>query len=192
MKAISGMGYAMHQEPQRTAILCSFDDVCEPTCIPVRFNQQVNRSLAVSRRRKGNWQYIMMLNLMKVSDVPAIGQHKGIYADIKTASGKNAEGNEFKDLIVSTELETTDSTGKPYRLDKKYNLLNRGLATFRGDYKSWSGKKLSDKDLAAFDADKLMKGKSVIVVVKHGKDGKDLVARIDTFLPVPAAMQVNG
>jgi hypothetical protein len=134
----------------------------------------------------------MVLNLIKVSDVPGIGQHKGIFTDITMASGKNAEGNEFKDLIVSTELETTDANGKKYQLQKRYSLLGRGLATFRNDYRSWLGKKLSDKDLAAFDADKLMKGKPVIVVVKHGKDGKDVVAKIDTFLPIPAAVPVSG
>ena len=187
MNRISDMGIAMHQELQRNSILCRFVDVCEPTCIPVRCSKQVNRKTAAASRNKSGSGKTMVLNLIQVSDVPGIGQHKGIFTDIKTDSGKNAEGNEFKDLVVSAELETTDSAGKKYRLEKKYNLLSRGLTSFRNDYRSWSCKKLSDKDLAAFDADTLMKGKSAMVVVKHGKDGKDTIPKIDTFLPVVSA-----
>jgi hypothetical protein len=129
----------------------------------------------------------MLLNLIEVSDVPAIGQHKGIFTDIQKNDGKDADGNEFKHLVVSVELETTDSAGKKYVLNKQYNLQGRGVAGFRNDYKSWCNKKLSDKDLAAFDADKLMRGQAGLVVVKHSKDGKDTIAVIDTFLPVPVA-----
>jgi hypothetical protein len=135
---------------------------------------------------------IMVLNLIKVGDVPAIGKHNGTFTEIKTASGKDAEGNEFNHLIVTVELETTDSKGQKYRLQKQYNLAGRGLAMFRNDYRSWSNKKLSDKDLAAFDTDTLMKDKPTVVVVTHSKDGKDTIARIDTFLPVPAAAQASG
>jgi hypothetical protein len=149
-------------------------------------------SLASVESASGMSYYIMLLKLITFGDVPAIGKHNGTFTEIKTASGKDAEGNEFNHLIVAVELETTDSKGQKYRLEKSYNLAGRGLATFRSDYRDWTGKKLSDKDLAAFDADKLMKGQRVVVVVKHIKDGKETIARIDTFLPVPSTAQVSG
>src|SRR5690348_11418836 len=144
---ISGMENRMRHELQRISNSVRFRCcVCDR---PASRSEQLRRSTEDRRQpaEKRGGGNIMVLNLIKVSDVPAIGQHKGIFTDIRTASGKDAEGNELNHLIVTVELEATDSAGKQYQLEKKYNLLNRGLATFRNDYKSWSGKKVSDKDL---------------------------------------------
>jgi hypothetical protein len=49
---------------------------------------------------------------------------------------------------------------------------------------------LSDEELSAFDADAEIKGKPVIVELKHDKLGKKIVAKIVKFHPV--APPVSG
>jgi hypothetical protein len=107
------------------------------------------------------------------------------------AVGKNEDGNDYKDLVLTGELDATDKTGKKYRVTKRYNLLGRGLSMFRNDYQSWSGRKLKDQDLVAFDADKLMKGQRATFDIKLKKEGKELDAVIHRLLPVAAA-QATG
>lgn len=133
----------------------------------------------------------MLLNLIKIPDLPPSGKQLGNFVDVTSASGKNEDGNDFNDLIVRVELDATDKTGTKYRLEKRYNLLGRGLSMFRSDYKDWSGRKLKDQDLVAFDADTLMKGQRATFVIKHRKEGKELVAVLDRFLPVAAAAQAT-
>ena len=77
-------------------------------------------------------------------------------------------------------------------MEKRYNLLGRGLAIFRNDYKDWSGHKLKDQDLVKFDADKLMKGQRATFEMKLRKEGKEMVAVIHRLLPVAAAAQSTG
>jgi len=72
-------------------------------------------------------------------------------------------------------------------VQKRYNLLGRGLAMFRNDCKSWSGRKLKDQDLVAFDAEKLMKGQRATFDIKLKKEGKEIEAVIQRLLPVAAA-----
>ncbi len=134
----------------------------------------------------------MVLNLIKPKDIPAIGKHPGTFLDVAKATGKDQDGNEFNRLVVKGELDTTDKTGKRFPFEKQYNLEGRGVAMFRDDFRSWSERKLTDQELAAFDADKLMNRQRVIVVVKHRKDGKDTLAAVDTFLPEATPGQGNG
>ena len=105
------------------------------------------------------------------------------------ATGTNEDGNEFKDLVLTGELDATDKTGEKHRLEKRYNLLGLGLSKFRNDYQSWSGRKLKDQDLVEFDADKLMKGQRATFDIKLKKQGKELEAVIHRLLPVAAAGQ---
>ena len=176
----------MHQELQKKQIFCRFDDVCVPTCIPVRSVKQVNRRLAVSHDVRGI-SNIMILNLIKTKDLPPSGKQLGNFLNVAPDSGKDDDGQDFNHLVVKVELDAIDKAGKKYQLEKRYNLDGRGLGLFRNDYKSWSGRKLKDQDLVAFDADTLMKGQRATVVVKARKDGKEFIAVIDTFLPVPVA-----
>jgi hypothetical protein len=84
------------------------------------------------------------------------GTYRGMFLHAEVEKGKDDEGNEFKDLVVSIELDVQDPDGKKFQMEKRYSLLPRarGLATFRKDYRDWSGKKLTDKELATFDEDR--------------------------------------
>ena len=134
----------------------------------------------------------MLLKLLKMNDVPPSGKQLGTFVNVESVSGKDEDGHEFNHLVVRVELDATDKVGKKYQLEKRFNLDGRGLAAFRNAYKSWSGRKLKDQELAAFDADALMKGQRVTVVIKPKKEGKDYIAVIDAFLPVAAAAQATA
>jgi hypothetical protein len=136
---------------------------------------------------------IMVLNLIKVNDIAPNGKQPGTIVDLVRASGKDEDNNDYDDIVLTAELDATDKSGKKFRLVKRYKLGtgNRGLGTFRSDFKDWSGRKLKDQDLVAFDADALMKGQRATFVVKQRKDGKELVAVLDKLLPAPAAAQAQ-
>ena len=131
----------------------------------------------------------MVINLIKISDIAPSGKQLGTIVEVVRASGKDDDGHDFDDLVLTGELDATDKSAKKYRLEKRYRLGqgNRGLGMFRTDYKEWSGRKLKDQDLVAFDADALLKGQRATFVVKHRKDGKEMIAVLDKFLPAATA-----
>ena len=183
----------MNQELLRRAILSRFEDMCDPTCIPVRMIKQFTRSLAVSHRRKGNSQLQHMnITLRKMPAVPPKGKNRGVYTDFKVEAGKDDLGKDYNRLKTIVTLEAKDPDGKVYQVEKTYNLLGRGVRDFQADFLSWSGRLLTDEELAAFDAEAAMKGKPVMVELSHRRQGKTIVADIDKFLPVPAPVQGSG
>jgi hypothetical protein len=131
------------------------------------------------------------LILRKLPTVAPRGKQKGVYAEVIVNTGKNKLGQPYNDLIVAADLEQKDPLGKPYRIEKKYNLEGRarGLAAFQADFESAQGRSLTDEELDAFDPDTLLKGKPVIVEIKHRKEGKKIVAYIDGFFPAEVAAQ---
>lgn len=128
----------------------------------------------------------MNINLIDQPNVPPSGRNTGTFTFVKKEEDKDVDGNHFKNLVIGTELEAIDpTTSKPFILQKTYNLLGRGLSAFKNDYRSWSGKKLTDKELAPFNGS-LIEKQPVTVMIKHKKDGKDTIAVIDAFLPASA------
>lgn len=124
-----------------------------------------------------------MLKLITIEEIPAPGDQTGVFTQVSIKTGKDDNGVEFKNLVSGVELDATDSTGKKFQLEKTYNInFQRGLTAFRNDYFEWSGHKLTDYELSKFDAEKLMNGKPVKLVIRHRKDGKKTVAVIDRFL----------
>jgi hypothetical protein len=120
---------------------------------------------------------------MKIEEIPPPGEQTGVNTRISTKSGKDDSGVEFNHLEWGVELDAMDSTGKKFQLNKTYNIgIARGITSFRNDYLAWSGHKLTDYELSKFDAEQLMNGKPVKLVVRHRKDGKKTVAVIDKFL----------
>lgn len=134
-------------------------------------------------------------NILQLRKMPAIapqGQNRGIFASISVEPGDNATGNEGQLLKVEVELAVKNAQGVPYAVTKQYNLESRGLASFQKDFNSWSERKLTDEELNQFDADKLMKNKSVLVEIKHKKDGKNSIPVIKSFLPAPEAAPASA
>jgi hypothetical protein len=134
----------------------------------------------------------MVIKLIEVKDLSPSGKQLGAIADLIMTVGKNEDANDYRDLVLTGELDVIDKTGKKYQVQKRYNLLGRGLAIFRNDYQSWSGRKLKEQDLVAFDADKLMKGQRATFDIKLKKEGKEIEAVIHRLLPVAAAAQTTG
>jgi len=124
---------------------------------------------------------------MKRPQMAPKGKNPGVFREITLESGTDAGGLEYSRLQIAIELQAKDSSDKPYRVAKEYNLLGRGLATFRKDYSNWSGRQLTDDDLVAFDADAQMKDKPVVVDVDHRSDGKKVTMVAGEFYPAPAA-----
>ena len=124
-----------------------------------------------------------MLTLISIQEIPPTGEQTGVFTKVSIKTGKDEDGVDFKHLISGIALDATDSSGTKFLLEKTYNLnLPRGITAFRNDYFDWSGRKLSDYELSKFDADTLMNGKPVKLVLRHRKDGKKSVAVIDRFL----------
>lgn len=183
----------MHMELQRKTLLCSFDDVLVATCIPVRFESQVNRKSAAASRHNRGGGSIMTITLKKIPAVAPKGHNPGVFTDITQEIGKDDLGKDYNRLKVVVTLEAKDPDGKPFQVEKTYNLLGRGVRDFRADFLAWSDRLLTEDELGSFNADSEMKGKAVIVELSHRKDGKNkLVAEIEKFLPVPAPAQGNG
>jgi hypothetical protein len=124
--------------------------------------------------------------------VPPKGQNLGSFNDITQESGKDKLGKDFSTLKVPVTLAAKDPQGKPYQVEKIYNLLGRGVRDFKEDFYSWTGRQLTDEELDAFNAETEMKGKPVIVELSHRKQGKTIVAEIEKFLPVSATAQGKG
>ena len=134
-----------------------------------------------------------MIVIKKLPAVAPKGQNLGVFSDIKQETGKDDLGKDFNRLKKIVTLEAKNPDGKPYTVEKTYNLLGRGVRDFQADFLSWSGRLLTDEELAAFDAEAAMKGKPVIVEISHRKEGKNkLVADIEKFLPAPATAQGKG
>jgi hypothetical protein len=192
MNQIFELEVVTHQKLHGNRIPCCFEDVCEPTRIPIRVNKRVNRKTAAASRNKRGGGKTMTLKLIEVKDLPQAGKQLGTLVDLVMAVGKDEDGQDFKDLVLTGDLDATDKAGKKYRVEKRYNLLGRGLGIFRTDYHSWSGRKLKDKDLVEFDSDKLIKNQRATFDINLKKQGTEMVAVIDRLLPVAAAAQASG
>lgn len=125
----------------------------------------------------------MPFQLIQIAEIPAPGEQTGVFTQVTIKTGKDENGVDFKHLVAGVELDAQDSAGKKFQLEKTYNInLSRGVTAFRNDYFDWSGRKLTDYELAKFDAEKLMNGKPVKLAVRHRKDGKKTVPVIDRYL----------
>jgi len=124
-----------------------------------------------------------MLTLMKIEEIAPPAEQTGVNTQVSIKIGKDDNGVDFKNLDWEIDLDAVDSTGKKFRLKRTYRIdLKRGVTAFRNDFAAWSGRKLTDYELSKFDAEQLMKGKPVKLVVRHRKEGKKTVAVIDRFL----------
>lgn len=125
------------------------------------------------------------IQIKKMAKVAPKGQNRGTFKQIVQETGTDKLGKEFNKMKVPVTLEAKDAEGNPYLVEKTYNLLGRGAQEFQTDFFSWSGRLLTDEELASFDCDTEMTGKPVIVELSHRKVGKNkLVPEIEKFLPV--------
>jgi hypothetical protein len=125
----------------------------------------------------------IMLTLMTIQQIAPPGEQTGVFTKVSTETGKDEVGLEIKNLNLDIDLDAVDSAEKKFPLRKTYRIdLKRGVTAFRNDFEAWSGRKLTDYELSKFEADKLMTGKPVKLVVRHRKEGKKSVAVIDRFL----------
>lgn len=134
----------------------------------------------------------MIIALRKKPAIAPRGNNHGRFGKIKLETVPDSEGRHREELVVPVELEAKDPQGNPYRIEKRYNLSGRGLATFQDDFKSWAGRCLSDEEIEQFDPDALMANQPVVIPTRHRKEGKSFVPVIDAFLPVMPVTQANS
>ena len=94
-----------------------------------------------------------MLQLIKSKNIPVEGSRSGVVKKTEIKSGTTEDGEAYENLVVTVELDKPDANGNKFQVAKTFNLKGCGLATFRKDYKTWQNKKLTDAQLANFDAD---------------------------------------
>src|SRR5512142_1843059 len=109
--------------PQRQSIPCRFEDASVPACIPVRILTQANgEGAAAIRRKTGSGNVMAVIILKKMPEVAPKGQNPGVFTDIKQETGKDDLGKDFNRLKKIVTLEAKDADGKPYTVEKTYNL----------------------------------------------------------------------
>ena len=127
-----------------------------------------------------------MSKIIILKPAPAIaprGKQVGAFVDTKQEIGTDPKGEAYNHVIVVVQLRTTDKGGKPYQIEKIYNVLGRGIAAFSDDFKAWNQRELTQDEVEGFDPDTLIKGQKVVVEIGHRKVGKDIVANITGFHP---------
>ena len=121
---------------------------------------------------------------------PAIaprGKQAGTFIEARQESGKDQYDAAFNRVVVVVQLDSKDKSNTPFKIEKSYNLLGRGVSGFSDDFRSWNRRQLTQDEVEGFDPDALIKNKRVIVEVNHRKSGKDLTAYIAAFHPAEAA-----
>src|SRR5262245_13584014 len=125
----------------------------------------------------------MKIQLRKMPAIAPRGKNRGIFSGVTDQPAKNASGKECIELKVVVDLDAKGPDGKPFQVEKRYNLSGHGLRFFQDDFASWAGRHLTDEELDQFDPDVLMKGKPVVVDTDHKREGKKLVSIVQKFLP---------
>lgn len=156
------------------------------TVAPKPFHLSDHRNQPAERAGEKTTAKINMSNIIILKKAPAItprGKHRGRFVEAKQAIGEDKFGVEHNNLIVSVELEDKDKSGKPYRIEKQYNLLGRGVSAFATDFKSWNRRAMTEEEIEGFNPDDLIKDKQVTVEIAHRGGGQNKVAYIKEFLP---------
>jgi len=125
-----------------------------------------------------------------LKSAPAIaprGKQAGTFIEARQESGKDQYDAAFNRVVVVVQLDAKDKTNAPFRVEKAYNLLGRGVSGFSDDFRSWNRRLLSQDEVEGFDPDALIKNKRVSVEINHRKFGKDTVAYIAAFHPAEVA-----
>ena len=181
MNQIFELGVATHQELHGNRIPCCFEDVCEPTRIPIRVSARVNRNTAAASRNNRGGGNIMML---KATAPKTALLSEGTYpATLKSVTGLPDKDNPKKVALgfaiqgheaeVVKVLPASFDAGKPLRKDAE-TILGHELTAGAAQ--------------AGFDLDQLI-GKPCRVVVMHkATNGGKTEAVVSVVLsPAPAA-----
>lgn len=87
------------------------------------------------------------------------------------------------------DLDPLDATGKKEQVEERYKLNTWGLKALARDFLAWSGKKLTETELANFDGEKLLVGQRVTVILKRKKAGEESPPAVSKYLPATVAEQ---
>jgi hypothetical protein len=126
-----------------------------------------------------------------LKSAPAIaprGKQVGTFIEARQEAGKDQYDAAYNRLVAAVQLDAKDKTGSPFKVEKSYNLLGRGVSGFSDDFRSWSRRALTQDEIEGFDPDVLIKGQKVVVEIAHRKVGKEMVAYIAGFHPAEAAV----
>ena len=121
-----------------------------------------------------------------LKSAPAIaprGKQAGTFIEARQESGKDQYDTAFNRLVAVVQLDAKDKNDSPFKIEKSYNLLGRGVSGFADDFKSWKRRALTQDEIEGFDPDVLIKGQKVVVEIVHRKVGKEIAANIGGFFP---------
>ncbi|MEI8043437.1 MAG: hypothetical protein WCL11_18655 [Verrucomicrobiota bacterium] len=166
MNQIFAMEVVTHQKAHGNQIPRCFEDVCDPTRVPMRVNMRVNRNTAAaSRNNRGGGISMLLKSTAPKTTLLNEGTYPSILKSItglpdevkpkKVALGFTVEGCETE---VVKELPVSFDAGRPLRKDAE-SILGRELTTKEAQ--------------EGFDVNQLI-GKPCQVVVMHksGAGGK--------------------
>jgi hypothetical protein len=88
-----------------------------------------------------------------------------------------------KIAIVWHSAEIDPETGKPYTIQKRYNLSLHEKATLTKDLTAWRGRAFTDAELEAFDVESVI-GANAYVSITHNKNW----ANVTAIMPLPKGM----
>ena len=121
-----------------------------------------------------------------LKSAPAIaprGKQVGTFIEARQESGKDSYDAAFNRVVVVVQLDAKDKTNAPFKVEKAYNLLGRGVTGFSEDFRAWNRRQLTQDEVEGFDPDALIKGKRVVAEINHRKTGKEMTAYIAGFHP---------
>lgn len=123
--------------------------------------------------------------------VPAGTYVATCYRIIDLGTQKNeyqGKTNFHHQIIIGWELtDEKMKDGKPFAMQKFYNLSSNEKATLRIDLESWRGQPFSKEEFGSFDIAKLLGKPCLMGVVHENKNGK-LKAIISSILRLPKNM----
>ena len=121
----------------------------------------------------------------KRSPIPTKGIQKASW--LSAINETVGDGSELNVVVVTTQLEEKDGNGKPFVLNKKYNIREggRGFKAFIDDTNAWADADLTEDDLyVERDYTKEFGGQELVVEIGHRKTGpKEWEAYILAFHP---------
>jgi len=130
----------------------------------------------------------MNITLKKMPIVAPRGIHNSRIKSINLVT-QTPDGEACNRLVTEVELIDTEAADqRPFVVSKIYNLDGNGATLFAGDYRMWSGIRLSPEQLDSFNTEDAI-DKPLRVKVDHRRAGKELIPIIVSWMPAETSNQ---
>jgi hypothetical protein len=89
-------------------------------------------------------------------------------------------------ITIFWQIDENMDDGKPFLVRRRYNCSLHEKATLRRDLESWRGRSFADKELQAFDLEKLLSAGCLINVIHEQRNGSTY-ANVASVMRLPKA-----